>query len=73
MPADWFCNVCLKARNAFGRHSGAFKELLERLDPKNSSAFRLPPAIRDYFEGMRTGVDGEYEDIVTVQKPQNSR
>ncbi|KAB5570511.1 hypothetical protein GE09DRAFT_1217944 [Coniochaeta sp. 2T2.1] len=73
MPADWFCNVCLKARNAFGRHSGAFKELLERLDPKNSSAFRLPLAIRDYFEGMRTGVDGEYEDIVTVQKPQNSR
>lgn len=69
MPADWFCNVCLGERHSFGRHSGAFRSLLERLDPKNSSAFRLPLVIRDYFEGVRTGVDGEYEPIVTVQKP----
>lgn len=68
MPADWFCNVCIKQRSGFGRHSGAFKALLESLDPKNSSAFRLPAVIREYFEGVRTGVDGEYEEIVAVQK-----
>lgn len=73
MPADWFCNVCLGERHSFGRHSGAFRSLLERLDPKNSSAFRLPLVIRDYFEGVRTGVDGEYEPIVTVQKPSRKR
>jgi hypothetical protein len=69
MPADWFCNACRSVRSSVAVHSGAFGSLLERLDSKNSSAFRLPAAIRDYFEGVRTGVDGEYEEIVTVQKP----
>lgn len=68
MPADWYCNVCLKFKNGFRPHSGAFGSLLESLEPKNSSAFRLPHIIRNYFEGVRTGVDGEYEEIVPVQK-----
>ncbi|KAL1871874.1 hypothetical protein VTK73DRAFT_1842 [Phialemonium thermophilum] len=75
MPAEWFCNVCLSTRfpASFPAHRGAFALLLDNLDAKNSSAFRLPAEIRDYFEGVRTGVDGEYEEIVAVTKPSRRR
>ncbi|KAK3380006.1 hypothetical protein B0T24DRAFT_523092 [Lasiosphaeria ovina] len=71
MPADWFCNVCRTARDSASLpiHTGALALLLERLDAKNSSAFRLPDHVRDYFEGVQTGVDGEYEETPTVTKP----
>lgn len=70
MPAEWFCNVCRSTRDpaSFPAHSGAFGTLLETLDAKNSSAFRLPGSVREYFDGARTGVDGEYEEIVPVPK-----
>jgi hypothetical protein len=71
MPAEWFCNVCLKFKNGFAPHRGVFRSLLETLEPKNSSAFRLPLGIRECFEGVRTGVDGEYEEVVAVPKPLN--
>ncbi|KAK3692746.1 hypothetical protein B0T22DRAFT_495795 [Podospora appendiculata] len=71
MPVEWYCNVCRTARHParFPTHAGAFALLLERLDAKNSSAFRLPDDVREYFEAVRTGVDGEYEEVVTVVKP----
>lgn len=70
MPADWFCNVCRTSRDpaAFPTHSGAFALLNEKLDAKNSSAFRLPVPVRELFEGVRTGVDGEYEEAVNLPK-----
>lgn len=71
MPVEWFCNVCRTNRYAAGppSHDGAFAQLLEKLDAKNSSAFRLPAPVRDRFEGVRTGADGEYEEITAVVKP----
>ncbi|KAK3322168.1 hypothetical protein B0H66DRAFT_192771 [Apodospora peruviana] len=71
MPVEWFCNVCRSARSPPGlpSHTGAFAALLERLDARNSSAFNLPADIRNYFEGVRTNADGEYEEIVAVIKP----
>ena len=75
MPVEWFCNVCRASRStAPAQHySGAFALLLEKLDSKNSSAFRLPASVREYFEGVRTGVDGEYEEIVAATKPPRRR
>jgi hypothetical protein len=73
MPVEWFCNVCRTVRGASANslpiHNGPFALLLEKLDAKNSSAFRLPDDVREYFEGVRTGADGEYEEIVAVTKP----
>ncbi|KAJ4304111.1 hypothetical protein N0V88_001721 [Collariella sp. IMI 366227] len=71
MPVEWFCNICRVQRDpgALPSNGGAFASLLDKLAVKNSSAFRLPPVVRDRFEGVRTGVDGEYEEIVPVVKP----
>ncbi|OAA55568.1 phd finger domain protein [Niveomyces insectorum RCEF 264] len=66
LPDEWFCNVCLSRRNpaSLVRYTGVFGSLLNIIDKKNSSAFRLPGETRDYFEGVKTGPDGEYEAIV---------
>ncbi|KAK3357683.1 hypothetical protein B0T25DRAFT_589902 [Lasiosphaeria hispida] len=71
MPVEWFCNVCLLSRDpvAFSAHDGGFSSLLESLDARNSSAFRLPGDVRELFDNVRTGVDGEYEDLVGIPKP----
>ncbi|KAK4238940.1 hypothetical protein C8A03DRAFT_14636 [Achaetomium macrosporum] len=75
MPVEWFCNVCRANRDpaALPAHSGAFALLQEKLDVRNSSAFRLPPSVRDLFEGVRTGTDGEYEEFVAPVKPNRKR
>ncbi|KAH6624342.1 hypothetical protein B0J18DRAFT_175701 [Chaetomium sp. MPI-SDFR-AT-0129] len=71
MPVEWFCNVCRTRRepSQLPVHGGAFALVLEKLDARNSSAFRLPASVRDRFEGVRTGADGEYEEISTAPKP----
>lgn len=64
---QWFCNVCQSSRQPPPPPSevtGAFGSLLFKLSERNPSAFQLPHSIRDYFEGVKTGSDGEYEDIV---------
>jgi len=66
LPDAWFCNQCQyriqPARREASPHS--FGVLLESLESKNPSAFHLPKDIREYFEGVRTGSEGEYEEIV---------
>jgi hypothetical protein len=71
MPAEWFCNACRIIRDPANasKTSGAFGSLLGKLDAKNSSAFRLPGDVREYFDDVRTGVDGEFEEIVPAPKP----
>jgi hypothetical protein len=49
-------------------HSGAFASLLEKLDAQNTSAYRLPGRVRNHFEGVGAGADGEYEEVVPVVK-----
>lgn len=38
------------------------------LDKKHAVSYRLPKKTREYFEGVRTGPDGEYEDFVPQPK-----
>ncbi|KAI9641532.1 hypothetical protein NHQ30_010344 [Ciborinia camelliae] len=71
---EWYCNACL-ARNvprSKEEEVGFFGPLLANLERKNPSAFHLPKAIREYFENVKTGTEGEYEEGV-VQKPKNNR
>ncbi|KAL2123313.1 hypothetical protein VTJ04DRAFT_3768 [Mycothermus thermophilus] len=71
MPEEWFCNVCRARRDPahLPVRTGAFGMLLEKLDTRNASAFRLPASVRERFEGVRTGPDGEYEEVTQPVKP----
>jgi hypothetical protein len=67
---SWFCNICSSSRNPrqHDDESGAFGALLANLEKTNPSAFHLPKDIREFFEDVKTGPDGEYEEI-TAPKP----
>ncbi len=70
MPDEWFCNECVQRYYPpIGERKGAFGDLFHVLERKNPRAFGLPEEIREYFEGVRTGPDGEYEDSTPVAKP----
>ena len=63
LPDEWFCNVCLSNRNPRREErNGCFGPLLDSLERKNPVAFHLPKEIRDYFENVKTGTEGEYEE-----------
>ncbi|ROW12423.1 hypothetical protein VMCG_00809 [Cytospora schulzeri] len=68
--ATWLCHDCMVKRNPdmVKEYSGPFGPLLTSLDKKHAVSFRLPKKIREYFEGVKTGVDGEYEDFVAQPK-----
>ncbi|KJR87818.1 uncharacterized protein SPSK_07205 [Sporothrix schenckii 1099-18] len=68
LPDEWFCNVCIARRNpaSLTRYTGVFGALLNIMEQRNSSAFSLPSETRNYFEGVKTGTEGEYEDIVVT-------
>lgn len=73
MPDEWYCNECkYRYSPPFDEHTGVFRSLLYALDRKNPRAFRLPEEVRDCFEGVRTGADGEYEELVPP-KPKTSK
>lgn len=71
-PADeeWYCHACRaqSVPRSSNDEDKFFGSLLGDLERKNPSAFHLPKAIRDYFENVKTGTEGEYEEGV-VQKP----
>ncbi|KAI1492122.1 hypothetical protein F5X96DRAFT_424651 [Biscogniauxia mediterranea] len=63
-PDEWFCNECSQRfYPSMAEYDGAFDQLFSNLERKNPRAFRLPEDIREYFEGVKTGPEGEYEDI----------
>lgn len=63
LPDEWFCNICLNSRIPPSEPAGSFGALLVKLDGKNPSAFHLPKDIREYFENVKTGTEGEYEEV----------
>ena len=62
---SWYCNSCESKRNPPEKDeskNSAFGQLLYKLESKNPSAFHLPKDIRECFEGVVTGAEGEYEE-----------
>lgn len=68
--AAWFCWDCMVKRDPslVSEHKGPFGSLITNLEKKHAKAFILPKKIRDYFEGVKTGVEGEYEEFVPPAK-----
>lgn len=63
---EWYCYICASKRDPPSKPArGLFSGLLANLEKKNPVAYNLPLEIRDYFEGVKTGEEGEYEETVT--------
>lgn len=74
MPDEWYCNECKhNYYPPFGKNEGIFASLLDTLDRKNPRSFRLPEDVREQFEGVRTGPDGEYEEIAPPKPKSNKK
>ncbi|KAI2472067.1 hypothetical protein F4781DRAFT_48354 [Annulohypoxylon bovei var. microspora] len=74
MPDEWYCNECKHRYSPpfGGEYQGALRSLFTVLDRKNTRAFRLPEDVRELFEDVRTGPEGEYEEAVPP-KPKTSK
>lgn len=65
---EWYCFICESKRGPQARLSrGLFAGLEHRLAKQNPVAFSLPKSVREYFEGVKTGEEGEYEEISTAK------
>ncbi|KKY37827.1 putative phd finger domain protein [Diaporthe ampelina] len=67
---EWYCWDCSIKRDPglVKQHKGPWGPLMTALDKKHAVSYRLPKKTREYFEGVRTGPDGEYEDFVPQPK-----
>lgn len=60
---EWYCHVCVSEREPPAkRPRGLFSALMDKIENHNPIAFNLPPEIRNQYEGVKTGEDGEYVD-----------
>ncbi|KAI8950867.1 hypothetical protein F4801DRAFT_590071 [Xylaria longipes] len=75
IPDEWFCNECQIRYHPplVNEHKGIFGALAASLQRKNPRAFRLPEPIRDHFEGVKTGAEGEYEVAVPPKPKANKK
>ena len=66
---SWLCYICKSniSPPAPPPH-GLFAKLLYLLEKKNPTSFFLPEDVREFFECVRTGDDGEYIEA-PLQKP----
>lgn len=66
LPEDaWHCTLCRTKRCPPPRQPrGLFAFLMEYIIRNNPREFSLPLSIREYFEGVSTGPNGEYQDLV---------
>ncbi|TDZ37226.1 Uncharacterized protein C8035_v007341 [Colletotrichum spinosum] len=70
LQEQWFCNVCFSNRYpARVESKGPFGGLLSSLEKTNPQAFKLPKPVQVYFEGVKVGTEGEYEELVPPTKP----
>jgi hypothetical protein len=69
---SWFCNQCSNHHEngiseSESRFNGPFGPLIWNLEVKNPSAFHLPKHIRELFDQVKTGENGEYENDVPIK------
>ena len=65
----WFCFNCEAKRDPYQRaRRGIFSLLKSNMRKANTSAYSLPLHLRDYYEGVGTGDDGEYLDVPSSGK-----
>lgn len=65
-PGDWLCDFCSRP-NLGNDDNKAFRDLREVANGRVPSSFRLPAALRDTYEGVKTGEDGEYEETILLK------
>lgn len=69
LPEPWFCQDCTAKRAAqMQQPAGLFGGLVQNLNTRNPVAYNMPPEIRNYFEEVETGKDGEYVDVLRRAK-----
>ncbi|KAI1742159.1 hypothetical protein F4680DRAFT_413082 [Xylaria scruposa] len=75
IPDEWFCNECQIRYHPplVNEHKGIFGALATSLQRKNPRAFRLPESIREHFEGVKTGAEGEYEEAIPPKPKANKK
>lgn len=61
LPDPWFCPECeAKRRGPAARSTGLVSGVIDFVTDMYPRAFNLPQDIRNYFENVRTGDEGEY-------------
>ena len=64
VEGQWFCPQCQAKRNKNVKESrGILGKIVTRVQTIIPKAFALPTEVRDYFDGVRTGEGGEYEEF----------
>ncbi|KAL6717123.1 hypothetical protein ACLMJK_005038 [Lecanora helva] len=69
---NWYCNKCSGGHALPPPSPGLFNGLVGGSSRKNTSAFALPAPLRNYFENVVTGEDGEFEEAISSIKPKKS-
>ena len=69
---EWLCPECVAdAGNELPQVTGLLGPIIRQVQRMNPRSYALPDGIRNYFEGVRTGEGGEYEEP-GVPKTQNN-
>ncbi|KAK5050594.1 hypothetical protein LTR84_003876 [Exophiala bonariae] len=64
VDGEWYCPQCVARQTKGVPHpSGLLGWVVRRVDDTIPKAFSLPSDVRQYFEGVRTGDEGEYEEF----------
>jgi hypothetical protein len=63
-----YCNSCRALRDPPHHNSNRlFEKLIDKMARLNPVTYRLPKDIRNYFDGVTTGEDGEYQESHEVK------
>jgi len=61
LPDPWFCPECeAKERGPAAHSTGLISGLIDHVNDMYPRAYNLPQDVRNYFENVRTGDEGEY-------------
>lgn len=72
VEGSWYCPSCAANRAPEeASPTGILGLVLGQIDKTIPKAFTLPLDVRDYFEGVRTGDEGEYEEVALPRTQNN--